>query len=146
MKPASRTALAASATIVSGLDHELVSACEKPYTSANNPVEARPVRPALIAQQAQRHRRRRDRDRQVDVQAPAPRDGLGQRAAEQQPERCASAGDRAEDAERLGAIRRPLERHRQQSERGGREQRSERALKCPRGDQHPEGLSHAADR
>jgi hypothetical protein len=39
--PANSTTLATSATIVAVADHEVVSAWENPYTSANNPAEAK---------------------------------------------------------------------------------------------------------
>jgi hypothetical protein len=53
---------------------------------------------------------------------------LGEHAAEQQADRAAAAGDRAEDAERLAALGRVGERRGQQRQRRGREQRAERAL------------------
>ena len=69
-----------------------------------------------------------------------------QRAAEDQADGGARAGDRAEDAERAVALRRNGEGRRQQAERGRREQRRERTLERAGGDEHPEALGQAADR
>src|SRR4051812_12344894 len=46
----------------------------------------------------------RDREQQVHVQAPAPGEVFGEDAAEQQSDRGAAAGDRAEDAKGLGPL------------------------------------------
>ena len=103
-------------------------------------------RSGVIDQQTQRNDRRRDGDHEVDVQAPAPGQHLRERAAEYEAERGAAAGDRTEDPERRRPVRRALERHRQQSERRGREQRAERALERAGRHQHAEGLGQSADR
>ena len=100
----------------------------------------------MIDQQAQRHDRRGHGDHKVDVQAPAPGQDLGERAAEYQPERGATAGDRTEDPERCGPVGRPLERHRQQPQRRGCEQRAECPLERSGGHEHAEGLGQPADR
>src|SRR4029079_18703829 len=80
------------------------------------------------------------------VQAPAPVEDLGERPAEQEAERAAGAGDRAEDAERLPALGRIGERRGQQRERRGREHRREDALQRTRRHEHPERLCGAAQR
>ena len=103
-------------------------------------------RSTVIDQQAQRHDRRGHGDHEVDVQAPAPGQDLGERAAEYQPERGATAGDRAEDPERCRPVRRSLERHRQQPQRRGCEQRAECPLERSGGHEHAEGLGQPADR
>ena len=83
---------------------------------------------------------------QVDVQAPAPRQVLGQRPAEQQPDRAARARDGAVDAERLAALLRVAERRGQQGQRRRRQHRGEHALAGAGGDQHREVDRGAADR
>ena len=88
--------------------------------------------------------RRGDGEEDRDVQAPAPVERLGQRAAEQQPDRAAHAGDRGVDAERLAALGRVGERRRQQRQRRGREQRAEHALQRAGADEHAEALGRAA--
>ena len=62
------------------------------------------------------------------------------------PTRAAGAGDRAEDAERLGALGGLGERRGQQRERGGREQRAEHALQGAGADEQAEALRGAAER
>ena len=109
-------------------------------------VEARAVRRDDVVQQRERGDRGRDREQQVHVEAPAPGGVLGEQAAEQQADRGAAAGDRAEDAERLGALGRVGEGGGQQAERGGREQRAEDALGGAGGDEDAEALGGAADR
>jgi hypothetical protein len=56
----------------------------------------------------QRHRRgcSGDREGEVHVKAPAPRQIFGERAAEQQADRGAAAGDRPPDPECLAALAR----------------------------------------
>ena len=71
---------------------------------------------------------RDDGDRHVDVQAPAPGEVFRQGAAEHQADGATTAGDRAEDRERLGALGGVGERHGQQRQGGGREERAEDAL------------------
>ena len=62
---------------------------------------------AVVDQQAQRHDRGGHRDHEIDVQAPPPREHLRQHTPEQQPERPAAAGDRAEDPERRASPQSP---------------------------------------
>ena len=64
--------------------------------------------------------------------------GLGEHAAEQQPDRRPSGRDRAEDAKRLRTVRRSLEGHGQQAERRGGQDRAEGSLEGPGGDEHAE--------
>ncbi len=71
----------------------------------------------------------------VDVEGPAPVGVLGEDTAQQQADGRAGTGDRAEDAERLGALLGVGERGGQQGERGGREQRAEDALEGAARDQ-----------
>ena len=71
---------------------------------------------------------------------------MGEHAAEQQPDRGTTSGDRAEDPERLGSVRGSLEGHGQQAQRRRGEQRAERALQRSGGDEHPERLRQSADR
>ena len=97
-----------------------------------------------LQQQRSAGERHRGED-QVHIQAPAPGQVLGQRAAEQQAHRAAGRGDRPVDGERLGAVLRRGERGGQQRQRGGHQQRRERALAGPRGDQHGEVDRGAAD-
>ena len=78
--------------------------------------------------------------------APAPGGRLCQCPTEKQSERATSAGDRAEDPERLWTIRRSGERRGQQRQRGGGQQGSERALQSTCGDEHPERLGEASER
>ncbi|MFN8147083.1 MAG: hypothetical protein U0R76_06395 [Candidatus Nanopelagicales bacterium] len=87
--------------------------------------------------------RREDGDRHVDQQAPAPREVLGEDAAEQQAEGRTAAGDRAVDAERAGALLRVVERHGDQRERRGRQQRREGALQGA-GAEQPDGVGRDA--
>ncbi len=91
----------------------VVDACEKPYTRANSPPEPSSV-PGMsirgrssgrtLCQQRQRAEHPDPGEQQVDVQAPPPRQVLGEHAAEQQADRRAAAGQRAEHAERLAAL------------------------------------------
>ena len=82
---------------------------------------------------------------QVHVQRPPPGQVLGQRAAQQQAYRAAGAGDRPVDGERSATVLRLGERGGQQRQRGGHQQRGERALAGPRGHQHGEVDRGAAD-
>ena len=104
------------------------------------PVEVHAGVAAITAQQPDRGRDRDHREDHVDVQAPAPGQVLGQHAAEQQPDRAAGPGDRAEDAERLAPLGRVGERHRQRGQGGRRQQRAERALDRAGDEQHREVL------
>jgi hypothetical protein len=119
---------------------ESVDQREQAQRRGENPryVDRITLRGTVIDQQPQRHDRRRDGDHKVDVEAPAPGQDLGERTAEYQPERGATPGDRAEDPERRGPFRRPLERHRQQPERRGCEQCGECPLERSGGHEHAE--------
>src|SRR4051794_23462668 len=75
-----------------------------------------------------RARGRDDGERDVDEERPAPVHVLGEDAAEDEADGAAATGDRAVDAERLGALLGLCEHHGEQGERGGREQRAERTL------------------
>jgi hypothetical protein len=77
-------------------------------------------------------------EEQVHIQRPPPGQVLGQGAAEQQPDCAAGPDDRPVDAERLVAVLRLGEGGGQQRQPRRHQQRSERALKGPRGDQHGE--------
>jgi hypothetical protein len=109
-------------------------------------VDRRPPLRPLIGDQPQRPARCGQREREVDEHAQPPGNGLGEDAAEQQPEYAAAADDRAEDPERLAALGRLGERGRQQSQRRRSEDRREDALDRARGDKHPERACGAADR
>ena len=109
-------------------------------------VEPRPRRRRHVVEQAQAADRGRDREQDRHVQAPAPVEHLGQEAAEQQAEGAAGAGDRAVDAERLGALAGLGERGGEQRERGRGEQRGEHALEGAGADEQPEALRGAAER
>ena len=150
-----KTGLATSATIVAGAVQEWVSALENPYTSANRP-SAEVTAPGMsigsrsgvawLISRRNADDRGRHGDHEVDVQAPAPGQDLRQGTAEDEAERGAAAGDRAEDPERLGPVGRSGERDRQQRQRRGREQRTERPLQRASGHEHAEGLGQSADR
>jgi len=99
-----------------------------------------------VLEQAQAADRGRHGERDRDEQAPAPVEHLGQRAAEQEPERPARTGDRAEDPERLRALRRVGERRGEDRERGRSEQRAEGPLERAGGDEQPEVLRGTAER
>ena len=108
------------------------------------------VQPGLnrgrLALQQQRSPRKGHRgEDQVHVQRPPPGQVLGQRAAQQQAHRAAGPGDRPVDGERPAAVLRPGERGGQQRQRRRHQQRGERALAGPRGDQHGEVDRGAAD-
>ena len=85
------------------------------------------------------------RDEDVDVEVPAPVELLGEDAAEQQADGAAGAGDRAEDAERAGALLRDREGGRQDGQSRGGEQRAERALQRAGADEQLEGAGRAAE-
>ena len=108
-------------------------------------VEPRPVGSRDLVEQAAARDRRRDGEHDRHVQAPAPVEQLGQRAAEQQADRAAHAGDGGVDPERLAALGGVGERRRQQRQRGGREHRGERALHRSGADEHVVALRGAAD-
>ena len=93
------------------------------------------VAPCSRAPAGRRERGGDQRDRHVDAEAPAPRGVLGQDAADDQADRRAAAGDRAEHAERLGALLRLGERHRDEGQRRRRHQRGEGALQGAGGEQ-----------
>ena len=97
-------------------------------------------------QQRERGGSRGDREGEVHEQAPAPGQVLGERAAEQQAEGSAADGDAAEDPERPAALVRVAERGGQERQRGGGEQRGERALQRARSHEHAEALGRAAGR
>ena len=108
------------------------------------------VQPGLnrgrLALQQQRSPRKGHRgEDQVHIQRPAPGQVLGQRATQQQAHRAAGPGDRPVDGERPAAVLRPGERGGQQRQRRRDQQRRERALAGPRGDQHGEVDRGAAD-
>ena len=88
---------------------------------------------------------RDDRDEHVDVEVPAPVEVLRQEAAEQQADGAAHAGDRAEDAERAGALLGMGEGRGQHGQRGGGEDRGERALQRAGADEQLEALRGAAE-
>ena len=85
------------------------------------------------------------RDRRVDEEDPLPADVLGEHAAEKNADGGARAGDRAEDAERLVALRSLRERDERDREDRGREDRAAGALQRARGDQHPVRVGEAAE-
>ena len=86
-----------------------------------------------------------DGDRSVHRQAPAPREVLGQDAAEQQAQGGAATGDRAHDAEGLGALLRVVEADADQGQGGGREEGGEPALEGAGSDEQPQVGGQAAD-
>ncbi len=100
----------------------------------------------LVDDQGEGADRGRNREGEVDVHGPAPGDVLGEDAAEQKTDGGTTAGDRAEDAERLAALGRVGEGRGQQRERARGEQCAEHALQRARGDQHLEAGRGAADR
>ena len=100
----------------------------------------------LVAQQPHRGRDRDQREDDVDVQTPAPGQVLGQDAAQQQPDRTASSGDGAVDAEGLAALGRVGERHGERGQRSGREHRAERTLDRAARQQHAEADGRASQR
>ena len=85
-------------------------------------------------------------EQDVDEHDPAPVQELRQRAAEDQADGRAGAGDHAEDAERAVALRRDGEGGGEEAERGRGEQCGERSLQRAGGDEHAEALGHAAER
>ena len=87
-----------------------------------------------------------DGERDVDEERPAPVQVLGQDAAEDQADGAAATGDRAVDAERLGALLGVGEHHGEQGERGGREQRAEDALQGTGAEHHRLAGGGAAER
>jgi hypothetical protein len=89
--------------------------------------------------------RRHGGEDQVHVQAPAPRQVLGEDPAEQQADRGAAAGDRAEDPEGGVALLRVGERRGQQRECRGGEECAEDALQGTGGDEDAEGLRGPAE-
>ena len=110
-------------------------------------VEVRAVLDGLRREQQRGADERDRREDRVDVHAPAPVDVLGQRAAEQQPDRGAGAGERGEHPEGARALASLGERRRQQREGGRGEQRAEHALQGARRHQQLEaGREPAEDR
>ncbi|MCP9976871.1 hypothetical protein LUX32_03690 [Actinomadura madurae] len=103
------------------------------------------VTPRLL-QQREPADRREQGDGDVDVQAPAPVQVVGQRPADQQADRTARSGDAAPDPERLGAVLRLGERHRQQRQRGRPEQRAEPSLQGTGHQQHLDVRRRAPER
>ncbi len=89
---------------------------------------------------------RDDRDGHVDEQAPVPAEVLGEHAAEQQADGRTGSGDGAVDRERLDAVGAGRERHRQERERGGREERGEDALEAARDEERLARDGEPADR
>jgi hypothetical protein len=77
-----------------------------------------------------------DGERDVHEERPAPVQVLGEEAAQDQTDGTAAAGDRAVDAERLGALLGIGEHHGEQGERGGREQGSEDTLERSGAEHH----------
>ena len=108
-------------------------------------MSSRAGRGRLAGQQQRSAGERHRGEDQVHVQRPPPGQVLGQRAAQQQPDRAAGPGDRPVDAERLAAVLLAGERGGQQRQRRRHQQRRERALAGPRGDQHGEVDRGAAD-
>ncbi len=94
-----------------------------------------------------RDRRQRgpDGDGHVDAEAPAPRGVLGQHAAQDQADRRTATGDGSEDAERLRALLRIGERHRDQRQRRRCEQCAEGALESAGREEHLLVLCEAAE-
>ena len=82
---------------------------------------------------------------QVHIQCPPPGQVFGQHPAEQQADRPAGPCDGPVDAERLAAVLLLSERGGQQRQRRRHQERGERALAGPRGDQHGEVDRGAAD-
>ena len=85
------------------------------------------------------------RDGHVDVEVPTPGEGLGEDSAEEEADRSAGAGDRAEDAEGTGAFLRDGEGGREDGEGGRSEERPEDALKGAGGDEQLERGSSTAE-
>ena len=100
----------------------------------------------LVLKDSHGHRRCRYRDHNVDVETPAPGENFGEQAAQQQPDRGATARDRAEDAKRLRPVGSAGESDGQQGQSRGCEQRTEGALQRPRPDEHRKGLRQAPER
>ena len=84
-------------------------------------------------------------DRDVDDEDPRPRGELGEHAAEEQADRAAAGGDRAPDAERLGALILPGECRRDDRERRGGDEGAAEPLERPAGDQHSGRLREAVE-
>jgi hypothetical protein len=109
-------------------------------------VERRPRGHGDVPQEASARNRGGDREEDRHVQAPAPVEHLGERAAEQQADGAAHAGDPGVDPERLAALGGVGERRGQQRQRGGCEQRAEGTLQRPGRHEHAEALRGAAQR
>ena len=99
----------------------------------------------LRTEEAQGGDRGGDREEQVHVHAPAPVQVLGQRPAEDQPDRRAGAGDHAEHAERLVALGGNGEGRGQQAEGRRGQQRGEAALQGAGDDEDLEALGETAE-
>ena len=85
-------------------------------------------------------------DDDVDVEVPAPAEVLGEEAAEQEPDRAAGTGDRAEDAEGAGTfLRECVKVVVSTASAVGASTRAERALERAGRDEHLEVRGGAAD-
>ena len=78
-----------------------------------------------------------DGDGGVDQQGPVPVGVLGEQAAGDKADRCAAAGDRTEDAERARTLLGLGECHRDERQRGRRQQCGEHALQRACTEEHP---------
>ena len=88
-----------------------------------------------LVDERDRRRRHDQGEWHVDAEAPTPRGVLGENAADDQADRGAATGERAEHTERLGALLRLGERDRHDGQGGGRHQGREGALERARSEQ-----------
>jgi len=102
-----------------------------------------PLRAALT-DEAAHEEERQHADRHVDEEDPLPARELGENTAEEHADRRARAGDAAQDPECGVALLALLERHGDDREHGGREDRPGRALERAERDQHPGRRREAA--
>jgi hypothetical protein len=135
--------------MVSGAVHESVLRVGQPVHEAEecarNRKHARPIELSRLGgdnllggQGGERKRSGGEREEKVDVKTPSPRKPLGQRAAQQQSHHRAARCDRGVDAECTAAFSPGSECHVERGQRRRRQDRSEYALECPRGNQHAE--------
>ncbi len=97
------------------------------------------------AQQRRGADRGDEREGEIHEQRPAPRQGLGEHAAEQQPDSGTGAADRPPDPKRRAPLARIGERRAHQRQRRGCHQRREHALQPARRHENPEALCRAAE-
>ena len=130
-----------------GLRHAVVSAWEKPKTSAEQPaghqeeagqVQGIVVSTLVVLQPEQGAGDGGGGKHEVDEERPSPRGVRGEDAAEEESERAACAGDGAVDPEGPPTLTRIGEGGGQEGQHRGGEQGPERALDGPGDDEHRE--------